>query len=103
MCGAFRTKRRPTGGSRTRAGSENGVVSKNGAFNRHRVLCKNGALDSSGARQNAVTAPQRRAKPNGPSAGHTLDTCAHYFQPAKPMNNGIARVAVLLAMAGGSL
>src|SRR5438046_1398416 len=103
MCGAFRTKRRPTGGSKTRAASENGAASRNGAFNKHRVLCKNDALDSSGARQNAATALQRRAKPNGPSAGHTLDTCAHYFQPAKPMNNGIARVAVLLAMVGWSL
>src|SRR3989475_103200 len=103
MCGAFRTKRRPTGGSRTRAASENGAASRNGAFNKHRVLCRNDALDSSGARQNAATALQRRAKPNGPSAGHTLDTCAHYFQPAKPMNNGIARVAVLLAMVGWSL
>src|SRR6266566_4939389 len=103
MCGAFRTKRRPTGGSRTRAASENGAASRNGAFNKHRVLCRNDALDSSGARQNAATALQRRAKPNGPSAGHTLDTCAHYFQPAKPMNNGIPRVAVLLAMVGWSL
>src|SRR5437016_2579340 len=103
MCGAFRTKRRPTGGSRTRAASENGAASRNGAFNKHRVLCRNDARDSSGARQNAATALQRRAKPNGPSAGHTLDTCAHYFQPAKPMNNGIARVAVLLAMVGWSL
>src|SRR5437773_1378122 len=103
MCGAFRTKRRPTSGSKTRAASENGAASRNGAFNKHRVLCKNDALDSSGARQNAATALQRRAKPNGPSAGHTLDTCAHYFQPAKPMNNGIARVAVLLAMVGWSL
>src|SRR5438132_398826 len=103
MCGAFRTRRRPTGGSKTRAASENGAASRNGAFNKHRVLCKNDALDSSGARQNAATALQRRAKPNGPSAGHTLDTCAHYFQPAKPMNNGIARVAVLLAMVGWSL
>src|SRR5437667_385861 len=103
MCGAFRTKRRPTGGSKTRAASENGAASRNGAFNKHRVLCRNDALDSSGARQNAATALQRRAKPNGPSAGHTLDTCAHYFQPAKPMNNGIARVAVLLAMVGWSL
>src|SRR5206468_2815924 len=88
---------------KTRAASENGAASRNGAFNKHRVLCKNDALDSSGARQNAATALQRRAKPNGPSAGHTLDTCAHYFQPAKPMNNGIARVAVLLAMVGWSL
>src|SRR5438046_1757133 len=103
MCGAFRTKRRPTGGSKTRAASENGAASRNGAFNKHRVPCKNDALDRSGARQNAATALQRRAKPNGPSAGHTLDTCAHYFQPAKPMNNGIARVAVLLAMVGWSL
>src|SRR5256884_2483437 len=103
MCGAFRTKRRPTSGSKTRAASENGAASRNGAFNKHRVLCRNDARDSSGARQNAATALQRRAKPNGPSAGHTLDTCAHYFQPAKPMNNGIARVAVLLAMVGWSL
>src|SRR5438132_14045186 len=103
MCGAFRTRRRPTGGSKTRAASENGAASRNGAFNKHRVLCKNDALDSSGARQNAATALQRRAKPNGPSAGHTLDTCAHYFQPAKPMNNGIARVAVLLAMVSWTL
>src|SRR5437667_5850563 len=79
MCGAFRTKRRPTGGSRTRAGSENGVVSKNGAFNKRRVLCKNDALDSSGVRQNAATPLRRRAKPNGPSALHTLETCVQYF------------------------
>src|SRR5437667_1619270 len=103
MCGAFRTKRRPTGGSRTRAASENGAASRNGAFNKRRVLCKNDALDSSGARQNAATALQRRTKPNGPSERHMLETCAHYFQPAKPMNNGIARVAVLLAMVGWSL
>src|SRR2546425_114960 len=103
MCGAFRTRRRPTGGSKTRAASETGAASRNGAFNKHRVLCRNDARDSSGARQNAATALQRRAKPNGPSAGHTLDTCAHYFQPAKPMNNGIARVAVLLAMVGWTL
>src|SRR5437667_11063988 len=103
MCGAFRTKRRPTGGSRTRAASENGAASRNGAFNKHRVLCRNDARDSSGARQNAATALQRRAKPNGPSAAHTLDTCADCFQPAKPMNNGIARVAVLLAVVGWTL
>src|SRR2546422_3350138 len=84
MCGAFRTKRPRTGGSKTRAGSGNGAVSRNGVFNKYRVLCKNAALDSSGVRQNAATAPQPRAKPNGPSADHTLETCVHYFQPVQP-------------------
>src|SRR5438445_3834082 len=104
MCGAFRTKRRPTGGSRTRAGSENGAVSKNGAFNKHRVLCKNGALDSSGVRQNAATPLQGRAKPNGPSARHTRETCVHYFPICSTMNMNrrIARIAALLVMVVGS-
>jgi hypothetical protein len=84
MCGAFRTKRRRTDGSKTRVGSENGAASKNGVLNKDRVLCKNGAPDSSGVWQNAATIPQRRAKPNGPSAGHTLETCGHYFQRAEP-------------------
>src|SRR6266403_229714 len=80
MCGAFRTKRRRTGGSKTRAGSENGAVSRNGVLNKYSVLCKNDALGSSGVRQNAATPGQRRAKPNGPRAGHTLETCVHYFR-----------------------
>src|SRR5258708_884365 len=84
MCGAFRTKRRRTDGSKTRVGSENGAVSTNGVLNKHRLLCKNDALDSSGVRQNAVTILQRRAKPNGPSAGHMLETCGHYCQPVQP-------------------
>src|SRR5438445_6295112 len=105
MCGAFRTKRRPTGGSRTRAGSETGAVSKNGAVNKHRVPCKNGALDSSGVRQSAATPPQpTRAKPNGPSARHTRETCVHYFPICSTMNMNrrIARVAALLVMVVGS-
>src|SRR6266850_5174367 len=84
MCGAFRMKRRRTDGSKTRAASENGAVSMNGVLNKRRLLCKNDALDSSGVRQNAATSGQRRAKPNGPSAGHTLETCVHYFQRAEP-------------------
>src|SRR5882762_1529471 len=80
MCGAFRTKRRRTGGSKTRAGSENGAVSRNGVVNKYSVLCKNDALDSNGVRQSAATPGQRRAKPNGPRAGHTLETCVHYFR-----------------------
>src|SRR6267378_4819715 len=80
MCGAFRTKRRRTGGLKTRAGSENGAVSKNGVFNKRRVLSKNDALDSSGVRQNAATPLRRRAKLNGLSAGHMLETCVHYFR-----------------------
>src|SRR6267143_4943259 len=78
MCGAFRTKRRRTGGSKTRAGSGNGAVSRNGVLNKYSV-CKNDAPDSSGVRQNAATPLRRRAKPNGPGALHTLETCVHYF------------------------
>jgi len=77
-------KQRRTDGSKTRAASENGAVSMNGVLNKRRLLCKNDALDSSGVRQNAATPGQRRAKPNGPSAGHTLEICVHYFQPAQP-------------------
>src|SRR6266850_1442811 len=107
MCGAFRTKRRRTGGSKTRVGSENGAVSRNGVLNKHRVLCKNDALDSSGVRQNAATPPQpTRARPNGPSARHTLETGVHYFpivfNPGTNMNKRIARVAALLVMVGWS-
>ena len=107
MCGAFRTKRRRTGGSKTRVGSENGAVSRNGVLNKHRVLCKNDALDSSGVRQNAATPPQpTRARPNGPSARHTLETGVHYFPmcstPGTNMNKRIARVAALLVMVGWS-
>jgi hypothetical protein len=91
MCGAFRTKRRRTDGSKTRVASENGAVTRNGALNKHRLLCKNDALVSSGVRQNAATTLQRRAKPNGPSAGHTLETCAHYFQPAQPAVSAVWR------------
>src|SRR5436190_875051 len=76
MCGAFRTKRRPTGGSRTRAGSENGVVSKNGAFNRHRVRFKNGALDSVGA----LTVAGVQFKLDGNNLG-AEDTTAPYSVP----------------------
>ena len=49
---------------KTRAGSENGAVSKSGVLNKYSVLRKNDALDSSGVRQNGVTQlrpPHRRA------------------------------------------
>jgi hypothetical protein len=84
MCGAFRTKRRRTDGSKTRVGSENGAVTKNGVFNEHRLLCKNDALVSSGVRQNAAATLQRRAKPNGPSTDHMLETWVRYFERAQP-------------------
>src|SRR6266850_7990085 len=107
MCGAFRMKRRRTDGSKTRAASENGAVSRNGVLNKRRLLCKNDALDSSGVRQNAATPPQpTRARPNGPSARHTLETGVHYFpivfNPGTNMNKRIARVAALLVMVGWS-
>src|SRR6266446_1810086 len=87
MCGAFRTKRRRTGGSKTRAGSENGAVSRNGVLNKYSVLCKNDALDSSGVRQSAATPLRRRARLNGLSAGHTLETRVHYFRSVSRNTN----------------
>ena len=82
MCGAFPTKRPRTSGSETHIGSKNDAASKNGVVNKHCVFRKNDAPDSNDVRHNAATAPQpnhRRAKPNGPNARHTLETCAHYF------------------------
>ena len=73
----------------TPVGSENGAVRWNGVFNKYRILRKNDALERNDAQHNAATAlepNQRRAKPNGPSALHTFDTCVRYFQ-ALPRNN----------------
>src|SRR4030081_1694249 len=71
MCGAFSTKRRRTGGSKTPVASENGAVGKNGVVNKYYgVLCKNDALERNDVRHNAATPRQptrRRAKPDGPS------------------------------------
>src|SRR6266850_4818148 len=94
MCGALSTKRPQTGGSETRVRGKNGVAVKNGACDKNGavkkscVLCKsdapdrNDALKGDDAPHNAAIPrqpPRRRAKPNGPSALHTLETCVHYF------------------------
>src|SRR5439155_13270356 len=66
MCGAFSTKRRRTGGSKTPAGSENGAVRQNGVVNKHcRVLCKNDALERNDVRHNAATARTRASAQRG--------------------------------------
>src|SRR6266403_5996042 len=54
MCAAFRTKRRPTGGSKTPVGSENGAVRCNGVFNKYRILWKNDAQRRNDVRHNAA-------------------------------------------------
>src|SRR6266850_8603130 len=82
MSRAFSTKRPCTSGSETHVNGKNGAVNKNGVAGKYGVLCKNDALEGSDARPNAATARQpnqRRAKPNGPSALHTRETCVHYF------------------------
>src|SRR5712691_9861947 len=82
MSRAFSTKRPRTSGSETHVNGKNGAVNKNGVVGKYGVLCKNDALEGNDAQRNAATARQpnqRRAKPNGPSALHTLETCVHYF------------------------
>ena len=82
MCGAFPTKRRRTGGSKTRAGSENGAVRKNGVVNKYcRLPCKNDALESNDVRQNAAT-PRTQA---------SAQRCVDLFQHPR------ARAEILLA------
>ena len=91
MCAAFPTKRPRTSGSKTRVGGKNGAVNRNGVVNKYCVLRKNDALNSNDVRHNAATAPQPtrgRAKPNGPNARHTLETCAHYFQSMQKLLTG---------------
>src|SRR6202007_45450 len=99
MCGAFRTKRPRTGGSKTRVARENGAVSRNGVFNSYRVLCRNDAPDSSGVRQNAATAKWPKHRSHARHMGSLLSTCS----TPPIMNNRIARAAALLAMVGWSL
>ena len=80
MSGAFPTKRPLTSGSETHVSGKNGAGNKNGVVGNYGVLCKNDALERNGAQRNAATARQanqRRAKPNGPSELHTLETCVH--------------------------
>src|SRR6266851_9857750 len=82
MSAAFSTKPPRSSGSETRVGRKSGAVNKNGVVRKHSVLRKNDALERNDAQRNAATARQpnqRRAKPNGPSALHTLETCVHYF------------------------
>src|SRR5712691_7971571 len=82
MSRAFSTKRPRTSGSETHVSGKNGAVNKNGVVGKYGVLCKSDALETNGAQHNAATARQpnqRRAKPNGPSALHTLETCVRYF------------------------
>src|SRR5881296_1600879 len=72
MCGAFSTKRRRTGGSKTPAGSENGAVRQNGVVNKYcRVLWKNDALERNDVRHNAAT-PRTQA-----SAQRCVDLLEH--------------------------
>src|SRR5213083_974729 len=72
MCGAFPTKRRRTGGSKTPAGSENGAVRQNGVVNKYcRVLWKNDALERNDVRHNAAT-PRTQA-----SAQRCVDLLEH--------------------------
>jgi hypothetical protein len=73
--------RRPrTSGSKIGVSGKSGVVNKNGVVGKYGVLRKNDALERNDVWRNAATARQptrRRAKPNGPSARHTHETCVH--------------------------
>src|SRR6267143_1860608 len=116
MCAAFPTRRPRTGGSETRVRRKNGAVRRNGVVNKNCLLRKNDALDSNDVRHNAAAPPQpTRARPNGPSARHMLETGVHYFPKSRErgaaatdhssgtnMKKRIVRVAALLAMVVGS-
>src|SRR5256886_8290531 len=78
MCGAFPTKRRRTGGSKTRAGRQNGAGGWNGVVGKYcRLPCKNDALERNDVRHNAAT-PSTQA-----SAQRCVDLLEHPGARAK--------------------
>src|SRR6266480_1538641 len=81
MSGAFSTKRPRTSGSQIGVSGKSGVVGKYASS--ARTTRWRGTTRSTTAQQHG----SRRAKPNGPSALHTLETCVHYFSPFTPRHH----------------